>query len=124
MDDPDLLDFVRGQVRSVWALELLLLMRREAERSWSAEDLVRELRASAPLVETVLGGFVAGGLVSETEPGRFAFAPAAAGLSALVDRLDQLYRERPVSLVNLIVGAQADKIQSFADAFRLKGDKP
>jgi hypothetical protein len=38
------LEFIRSSSKSVWALELLLLMRRERSREWSVDDLIRELR--------------------------------------------------------------------------------
>ena len=42
----DVLAFIRTTVKSVWSLELLLLLRRGAGRAWSADDLVREIRGS------------------------------------------------------------------------------
>jgi DNA-binding transcriptional ArsR family regulator len=123
-NEEELLAFVRGSVRSVWALELLLLMRRSRGRTWSADELVRELRASVPLVSQVLTAFTAAGLVHDDGEGRVVYAPASEALNALVGRLEDLYRERPVAVINLIVGASSDKLQSFADAFRLRGDKP
>lgn len=118
--DPDLLAFIRGSIRSVWALELLLLMRNRRDRSWTADGLVQELRASTPLVTDVLGAFEAAGLVTRDEEGRYAYAPASAALDHYCDVLDRTYRERPVSVVNAIVTAPNDKLQNFADAFRLK----
>ena len=120
VNDPDLLAFIRGSVRSVWALELLLLMRNRRDRSWTAEELVHELRASMPLVGDVLSTFEAAGLVKRVDGERYAYAPASAALERYCDTLDQAYRERPVSVVNAIVTAPNDKLQNFADAFRLK----
>ena len=122
MIDQDLLTFIHSSVRSVWALELLLLMRRERERVWTAEALARELRANERLVGDVLGDFQTSGLVAPQEDG-FAYAPAAPALGALCDRLEAVYRERPVSVVNAIMAAPKDKLQIFADAFRFRNDQ-
>ena len=118
--DQDLFGFIREQLRSVWALELLLLMRRQADRNWSPQELVDELRASAPLVTDNLAFFERAGLVIGDDEGRYAFSPAAPLLRSLCDQLDAVYRERPVTVINAIV-APPDKLQTLADAFRIRG---
>jgi len=119
--DQDLFGFIREQLRSVWALELLLLMRRAAGRSWSPQELVGELRASPALVSDNLAAFERAGLVAAAEDGRYAFSPASPLLSALCDQLETAYRERPVTVINAIV-SPPDKLQALADAFRIRGD--
>ena len=47
----DALTLLRSSIRSVWALELLLLLRRHPDRDWSNGDLVRELRGSDVMVQ-------------------------------------------------------------------------
>jgi hypothetical protein len=121
-EDPDLAAFVREHVRSVWAVELLLVLKRDPERSWAAADLVRELRASAMLVTDNLQRFERSGLVLRDEDEGWRFAPANPVLDALAARLDAAYRERPVSVINLIA-APPDPVQGLADAFKFRGDK-
>jgi hypothetical protein len=114
------LAFIGGSIRSVWALELLLLLKRRPERAWATEDLVRELRASTMVVDESIEAFRTAGLIS-CEDGRCAYAPVAPVLSDLCDALEATYAERPVWVVNAIV-SRTTKLQSFADAFRLKDD--
>jgi len=118
---PDLQSFIRESVRSVWALELLLLLRRQPDRRWTSDDLVKELRASTSLVSENLAGFERAGLVA-CEDGACRFAPASPVLVQLCDELDQAYRERPVAVINVIASSK-DKLQTLADAFKLKGDR-
>lgn len=119
--EQDLFGFIREQLRSVWALELLLLMRRSGERAWSPADLVGELRASHTLVTDNLAAFERAGLVRADDDGRYTFAPVSPVLSALCDQLAAAYAERPVTVINAIV-SPPDKLQSLADAFRIRGD--
>ena len=49
----ELAELVRS-LRSLWAIELLLLLYREPERSHTIDDLVRELRSNAQLVGDVV----------------------------------------------------------------------
>jgi hypothetical protein len=120
VNDQTLFAFIRSAVRSVWALELLLLMRREPGRTWTPQDLVRELRASTTVVEDALRVFQAAGLVGAADGG-FLYAPASPTMAALCDSLEQAYRERPVKIINAIV-APTSPVQGFADAFRIKGE--
>jgi len=121
-DDPELAAFAREHIRSVWAVELLLLLRRDAERCWAPDELVRELRASTTLVRDNLAKFQTSGLAMEDDAGCWRYAPANPAINDLAGRLEAAYRERPVAIINLI-SAPPDPIQGLADAFKWRGDK-
>ncbi|WP_293677669.1 hypothetical protein [uncultured Phenylobacterium sp.] len=116
--DLDLVTFIRRSIPSVWALDVLLLVRRAPARSWSPHELVGELRASDAVVTGVLDGLQREGLVAQGEDGRFRFAPAGELLEELTVALAHAYAERPVAVINAIVSTEA-KLQTLADAFRL-----
>lgn len=120
-DDTELAGFVREHMRSVWAVELLLLMRREPDRCWTPERLVAELRASANLVHDNLTAFERSGLAVRNDAGEWCYLPASPVLDELAARLEAAYRQRPVAIINLI--ARPDPIQGLADAFKWRGDK-
>jgi len=119
--DEDLLSFIRSSVRSVWALELLLLLRRQSEREWASADLVRELRANERLVSDVLAGFETGGLVARSDAG-VRYAPASSVMRDLADRLAAAHAATPVAVVRAIMTAPKETLQIFADAFRFRND--
>jgi hypothetical protein len=123
LDDPDFVDFLRKTIRSVWGLELILLMRKTAPRVWTLPDLVREMRASSVIVEDALARLGAAGLVAHDDGG-VRYAPAAPELETLTAELEAFYQERPVRLINFIASSDEDKLKTFADAFRLKERKP
>jgi len=118
----DVLRFVRDSIKSVWALELLLFMRRNSTQAWTIEQLAKELRSNQQLVTDILSSFTASGLVSTDPDGTFRYRPANAESNALVTRLDRVYAETPLALIKQIVSAPNEKIQSFSDAFRIKRD--
>jgi hypothetical protein len=117
------MSFIEGAIPSVWALETLILMRREPRRPWSIDALVGDLRASTPLVEGILSSLQASGLVLE-EGGRFSYAPASQTLDRLCENLEAAYQERPVTVVNAITARRTDPLKGFADSFRFRGWKP
>ena len=119
--DLDLAAFVREHVRSVWALELLLALKRDPGRCWMVDELVRDMRASTTLVNTNLQGFERSGLAVRDDSGCYRYAPASPMLDELAGDLEQAYRERPVATINLIA-KPGDALQSLADAFKFRGD--
>jgi len=114
-------DFLRTTITSVWALDLLCLMRSTATRAWSSSELSRELRGSVPLVEEILGLFVRRGLV-RCESGRYRYDCTDARIDALIDDIAKVYGERPMAVIKEIVRFPNDKIHTFVDAFKLKKD--
>jgi hypothetical protein len=119
--DLDLAAFVREHVRSVWALELLLALRRNGEHCWTVDELVRDLRASTSLVSANLQGFERSGLAIRDDNGCYRYAPAGPVLDDLCEALQQAYRERPVATISMIA-KPGDALQSLADAFKFRGD--
>ena len=119
LSDPGFLGLVRQHIRSVWALELLLLLRSRAGDSWPPEALVRELRASEPLITGCLASLQQSGLASHEEGAAWRFAPASPELERFCDQLAEAYQTRPVALINMI--AAPSQVQDLADAFKFKG---
>lgn len=117
----ELASFIEGAVPSVWALEILLLLRR-GNATWAVDPIVAELRASPQLVTDCLGGLERAGLVAHGSDG-FRYAPASATLGDLCDALEAAYRERPVAVVKTITTRRPDPLKGFADSFRFRGWK-
>jgi hypothetical protein len=120
--DQELLRFIQAAIKSVWALELLLLLRRDTSgKGWSAERLTDETRSSRLVVDGVLATFKAAGLVAEIAEGAYRYgAPYA--LDRLVGMLESEYAARPSVVIRAILSAPNDKVQTFAEAFRLRRD--
>ncbi|HWU81824.1 MAG TPA: hypothetical protein VN158_17370 [Caulobacter sp.] len=118
--DPDVLSFIREHIRSVWALELLLKLKADSERCWTADELVEAMRASHALVDDNLAALMSAGLVVPDDRGCFRYRPAAAALATLCDELEETYRVRPVTVIRWI-SAPVARLQSLADAFKFSG---
>ena len=116
--------FLRVAVPTVDAAELLLLLQRERSRWWSAADAAAALAPGASLgeadVANYFNGFQLGALVALAPDKRVQYAPAHGLLDGHVRTLARAYVERPVTLFRVIYALRDSKIQSFADAFKLK----
>ncbi len=118
----DLAAFIRASVTSIWTLELLLFLKRQVGEAWTVDHLVRELRGSRLLVTDIIASLQRSGLVVEEGEGMFRYRPASSAAADLVDRLERLSVEKPMTVRNAIVSAPHDKVQVFADAFKVKKD--
>jgi DNA-binding IclR family transcriptional regulator len=118
--DEELLSFIASSFRSVWALELILLLKSE-RRSWTHAELVAALRASELVVNNALDDLVAAGMVAVDSEGA-AYRPANDQISESVDRVEQLYRTRPNTVRRAIIAASSSSAAAFADAFKLRKD--
>lgn len=119
MSSPEhLATFIAGSFRSVWALELLLLLKREG-RALSTEELVTALRASTAVVNQALAALVAGGLAA-AERGTAEYRPVTAELAALVDGTELAYATRPDKVRRIIIAGANPSLIAFSDAFRFK----
>lgn len=107
---------------SLWALELILLMRKERTRAWRMKELVSELRASDGVIAGELPPLIAANLVAEAEPGKFRYSPASAELDLAIENLARVYREFPVAVVRHIALTPARGLKQFADAFKFRKD--
>lgn len=128
MNDSELPEEVRrliwSSVPSVDALELLVVLARGPERAWSAEALLNAVRPmKAAELRHYLALFQEYGLLIPGESDGVTYRPVTAALAAAMAGLCKAYDERPVTLIRTVYAiADARKIQSFADAFKIKKD--
>jgi len=117
--DHDIVRFVVSDLRTVWALELLLLMRGAPDRAWTEAALTAELRANLGMVGEILRRLHALGLTMRDGEG-WAYRAANPDLDALCARTEGAYRQKPFAMISLI-GRGDSALRDLADAFRLKG---
>ena len=120
--DGQVRSFVRDSFPSVWALELLLLLSEDTERTFGRAELVAALRASDAVIAKCGDALLAAGLIVEDGPDRLRYAPASHEMGNLVDGARALYRSRPDAVRRLIVSRSSEGLDAFADAFRLRKD--
>jgi hypothetical protein len=121
---PTIKQFISDQFDSVAELELLLLLRTDPSRTWTAQEAGAALYANPDAVSLLMDALKSKRLLeTEGSEQRFFFRPESDELFRLIDELADLYRERRVAVITLIYSKPIDKIRSFADSFRLRKDK-
>jgi hypothetical protein len=120
--DDDVSSFIGATFRSVWALELLCLLRQDRGRSFSHDEMVGGLRGSDLVVTQSVEALTAAGVILVENDGSARYHPATPGLEELVERAAALYARSPDAVRRTIVAAANPAIAAFADAFRLRKD--
>lgn len=97
--------FVRASISSVEQLAILLLLRANPFRSWTATEVSRELRGSEHSAELRLTDLLEQRLVenqsTDGEP-RYVYSPASEDVRDTLDAVADAYAERPYSVIALI----------------------
>ncbi len=115
-------DFVTSSFRSVWALELLLHLRRHSDRGWTQSELVAALRASDGVISKAAAELDVAGLVILEPDGSARYMPSSEQLDHLTGAAADLYHTSPGAVRRLIVRSASGNLQAFADSFRLRKD--
>lgn len=119
----DFCRFLQTTVPSVEAAEVLLQLYGGAQW-WDVPALVASLRPATSITEAEalrhIEQFQARGLITVGPDKRVQFLPATEELREQVATLARAYRERPVTLIRMIYALRDTKVQSFADAFKLR----
>jgi hypothetical protein len=121
---PEVRRFIEEHIGSVAQLEILLLLHARGGTELSAEAVARELRVEPRWAAAELRELTAHGLFEERsapEP-LYRFAPPTPELARAVVLLADAYRQRRVTVINLIFEKPSKNIRVFADAFRLRKD--
>ncbi len=120
---PEVARFIAEHIDAAEQLEILLLLHRDPSREWTALDVSQAIYTVPASATLRLEALAASGFAASTGGGdpRYRYAPRSEGLGRQVDVLAEAYRADRVSVIKLIFARPPNPVQSFADAFRLRG---
>jgi hypothetical protein len=104
----------------------MLLLRRDPRQSWAAAEIARQLYIPEDMAVSLLADLARNGFASAAsgDAPRYTYPAANPQLDPLIDELAAVYQERRVAVISLIYSKPIDKVQTFADAFRLRKENP
>jgi hypothetical protein len=103
-------------------LEVLLLLYRGREQTWTAEQVAQSLGMTEKCAGEQLVLMQARGLAGPAGGGAVRYSPGTR--DADVALIAETYRTRRLTLVNQVAAAALDRLQSFADGFRFRRKGP
>lgn len=114
--------FIEHHIESLAQLEALLLLRKEPGRQWNAQEIASALYITSEMVGSLLGDLANRGFVQviSADTPRYSYRTIDAATDQLIDQLQTVYRDRRVAVISLIYSKPLRKVQTFADAFRLR----
>lgn len=101
-------------------LEVVMLLYREQPRAFTAEQVAAGLRISLPVTRRELERMRARGIATLGDA--FRFDSSDPERAAAVARIAAIYGTRRIELINYVASQTLKRIQSIADAFRIKKD--
>lgn len=115
--------FIAEQIDSAESLEILLFLKRNPERSFTAEVLSPQVYTVPAAALLRLEGLVSRGLVASDRASNpaYRYAPSHPALAGQVDELAAAYEADRVAVIKTIFQKGSSAAQSLADAFRLRG---
>jgi predicted ArsR family transcriptional regulator len=127
----DVRDFVQQHVESYEQLEVLLLLCRKRDVSWTAATVGEALRISTLMAAKALDDLCREKLVDHLQVGRqtsYTFRPASSRLASTIELLLKQYDDNPLDVIHLMNEKAMDRVRSaaartFADAFVLEPKK-
>jgi hypothetical protein len=113
--------FIQQRLTSVDQIEIVLLLMRDAARSWTAPEVAAAVGTPQESAAMRLFLLASSGLIVFEASGipRYRYAVSDDATHALLTELSAMYAENPAAIAAL-VGAPPDPLRSFADAFKLK----
>ena len=122
MTEARILGFVGKAFNSIWPLELLLVLCQENRDRWQVKALIRELRANTEVVTQGLEALTTAGFVAVDSDQGYRLEPVSPDMDDMARALADLYKRKPRAVMRAIFSAPKDRIQTFADAFRMRKD--
>jgi hypothetical protein len=110
--------FVNKYITSVEQIEVLLTLRGDEQRSWSVSEISSMLRSNPASIESRLEGLCRAKFAAGDVERGYRYL-CSGPLRVMVDELDQAYRSRRFSVIELVF-SRSSAAKSFADAFRLR----
>lgn len=122
----DIRRFLDWNIETIDQLEVLRVLGEKSDREWTAALLAAEVQADPQLVAAHAAALQGRGLLTAQQRGAdlvIRYGARTPELQHLVDRLLQLYRERPVTMIKMVYERAKDPLRKFADAFRLRKEE-
>ena len=118
----DVARFLSQHIDSVEQLEVLLLLHRAAESSWTAEMVAAALYTQPISAGRRLASLCEHGLLEQVgdDPPAYRYVADPVERRELISTLADTYRERRVAVVTAIASNPMENVRAFSDAFRIR----
>jgi hypothetical protein len=121
---PDDVDrFMQDHIETIDQLEILRVLGEDRQKAWDSTALAVEVQGEPQAIRAHLAAMHARGLLTMATREAGVSCRYGAGtpeLETMVDRLLQVYKERPVTMIKMVYERAKDPLWAFAEAFRIR----
>ena len=121
----NVITFLDRNIDSAEQLEILLLLKRNPEKEWTAEEVSTELLTSVSSVGSRLADLHSRGVLSkQTRLNKpcYKYRPQTPDLNRTITDVEKAYAKYRVRIISMIYSKPIDRIRTFADAFKVKDE--
>ena len=120
---PEVQRFIAESIEAADQLDILLLLYRNPGRAYTALEVSQAVFTVASVATLRLEALVGRGLLISTRTAdpAYRYEPGTEELARRVDKLAAVYQANRVGVIQLLFARPPDPMQTFADAFRIKG---
>jgi hypothetical protein len=122
----DIKKFLDENIDSFDQLEILRVLGEERDKQWDVVSFAKEIHLAPHVLAPHVNALDARGLLTSAIAGNTSVIRHGARTPELahqLDRLLELYAERPVTMIRMVSTRARDVLQTFAEAFRLRKDE-
>jgi len=114
--------FIKQYITSLEQLEILLLLYKQPDRSWTIEEVFKVIQTNLDSVAARLTGLVSSGLAVAETPDHptFRFHPQTDEIAQRVAELQKAYSSSKYKIIETIFAPTRDQAQKFADSFKIR----
>jgi hypothetical protein len=120
----ELKQFIAQHVESLAQLEALLILRQDSQKDWRSPELAQRLYITPDMCEAILADLDRQGFAKRLPEGGYRYHPSSADFDGMLASLADVYQQRRVAVITEIYSKPVNKVQTFADAFRLRREDP
>jgi DNA-binding IscR family transcriptional regulator len=119
----ELKQFIAQNVESLAQLEALLILRQDSQKEWRSPELAQRLSIMPAMCEAILADLHRQGFAERLAEGGYRYRPNNAEVDRMIGNLADVYQQRRVAVITEIYSKPVNKVQTFADAFRLRREE-
>jgi hypothetical protein len=114
--------FIRQYFSSLEELEILLLLRKQPDRSWTAEQVFKVTQTNIVSVADRLKSLASAGFLSAEDSfgAAFRFRPKSPELAECAAELERAYAVSKYKVVEALFSLPKSQAEHFADSFKFK----
>ena len=121
---PEVQSFINERINSVEQLTILELLRSNPAREWTTAQISNELRSAPASIELRLADLYEAGVLARASESTHRYVPASDAMQGTLSQVLDVFRARPHRVIELLYSRPPKGILAFADAFKLKKEKP